>query len=73
MGDFLLLILVKRRISVSLGEDLIEMIDYIIKKKYGGLPRLRSSIIELHLRGPIIDEFKKIREGETRQKARVII
>ena len=63
MGNVLTLIMAKQRISVSLDQDLIKKIDYLLENKYDGLPS-RSAIIERYLREPksVIEDYQQARE-----------
>ena len=61
----------KKRLSISLEEDLIKTIDYLISKRYEGLPS-RSSIIEHYLKKGIEDDVRKLREEEIGGRGRVL-
>ena len=63
----------KKRLSICLEEDLIKTIDYLIDKKYDGLPS-RSGLIERYLREPksIIEDAMKLREEEASRRGRVL-
>ena len=53
----------KRRLSISLEEDLLKQIDYLLENKYDGLAS-RSSLIERYLREPksIVEDFVKFHQ-----------
>ena len=53
----------KQRLSICLEKDLIKIIDYLLEKKYDGLPS-RSAIIEHYLREPksVIEDYRHVRE-----------
>ena len=53
----------KQRVSISLEEELIKKIDYLLEKKYDGLAS-RSAIIEHYLRKPksLVEDHRKLYE-----------
>jgi len=61
----------KKRLSICLEKNLIKTIDYLIEKRYGGMPS-RSSIIEYYLKKGMEDDIRKLQEEEISKRGRVL-